>query len=124
MTDPLQRATWDLVIDQVEHPARTSSLARELDLSREHLSRQFGAGGAPNLKRVIDLVRVVTAAQLLANPGITILDVVRVLHFASLSHLGRTAKRISGHPATDLGEVGPRGVLTGFLRGKTRSSVH
>jgi transcriptional regulator GlxA family with amidase domain len=123
LTDPLQRAAWDLVIDEVERPARTTTLARQLGISREHLSRQFGAGGAPNLKRVIDLVRVVTAAQLLANPGLGLPDVVRVLHFASLSHLSRTSKRISGQPATELSRIGPRGVLTGFLRGKTRSSA-
>ena len=59
--------------------------------SREHLSRQFAAGGAPNLKRVIDLTRVACAAQLLANPGYTIPIVVRLLHFASSSHLSGTA---------------------------------
>ncbi|MEP6474985.1 MAG: AraC family transcriptional regulator [Gemmatimonadota bacterium] len=121
LTDPLQRAAWDLLLDQVERPARTSELAQVLGISREHLSRQFGAGGAPNLKRVIDLVRVVTAAQLLANPGLELTDIVRVLHFASLSHLSRTAKRIAGQPAAELGKLGPRGVLGGFLRGKTRS---
>ena len=121
LTDPLQRRAWDLVVGQVDRPLRTSDLARELDVSREHLSRQFGAGGAPNLKRVIDLVRMVTAAQLLANPALELADVVRVLHFASLSHLTRTARRIAGQPATELARVGPRGVLNGCLRGKTRS---
>jgi AraC-like DNA-binding protein len=123
LTDPLQRRAWDLVLEQVDRPARTSALASELEVSREHLSRQFGAGGAPNLKRVIDLVRMVTAAQLLANPALELADVVRVLHFASLSHLTRTARRITGQPATELSRLGPRGVLTGFLRGKTRSRM-
>ena len=55
---------------EVERPVRTTDLARRLRVSREHLSRQFGAGGAPNLKRVIDLTRIACAAQLLANPGL------------------------------------------------------
>lgn len=121
LTDPLQRRAWDLVVEQVDRPARTSALAEQLAVSREHLSRQFGAGGAPNLKRVIDLVRMVTAAQLLVNPAVELADVVRVLHFASLSHLTRTARRITGQPATELSRLGPRGVLHAFLRGKTRS---
>jgi transcriptional regulator GlxA family with amidase domain len=121
LTDPLQRRAWDLVVEWVDRPARTSALAAELNVSREHLSRQFGAGGAPNLKRVIDLVRIVTAAQLLGNPALELADVVHVLHFASQSHLTRTARRITGQGATELARLGPKGVLTGFLRGKTRS---
>jgi transcriptional regulator GlxA family with amidase domain len=121
LTDSLQRKAWELVLEAVDRPARTSELARALDVSREHLSRQFGAGGAPNLKRVIDLVRIVTAAQLLGNPALEVVDVVRVLHFASLSHLNRTARRITGLPASELPRLGPRGVLTSFTRGNTRS---
>ena len=69
----------------------------------------------------IDLVRIVTAAQLLGNPALELADVVHVLHFASQSHLTRTARRITGQGATELARLGPKGVLTGFLRGKTRS---
>ena len=102
---------------------RTSELARRLDVSREHLSRQFGAGGAPNLKRVIDLTRIACAAQLLANPGYSIPTVVRLLHFASSSHLSGTARRIANVPTSGLGGLGPRGVLPAFARGNTRSRV-
>ena len=70
LTHPLQHQTWELLLDRADHPARTAELAAALSVSREHLSRQFGAGGAPNLKRVIDLIRVAGAAQLLANPGL------------------------------------------------------
>jgi AraC-like DNA-binding protein len=69
LTEPLQRSAWSLLLGEVERPLRTTDLARRLEVSREHLSRQFGAGGAPNLKRVIDLTRIACAAQLLANPG-------------------------------------------------------
>ena len=66
-----------------------TALAERLEVSREHLSRQFGAGGAPNLKRVIDLTRIACAAQLLENPGYSVPTVVRLLHFASSSHLSQ-----------------------------------
>ena len=95
LTEPLQRSAWSVLLGEVERPVRTTDLARRLAVSREHLSRQFGAGGAPNLKRVIDLTRIACAAQLLANPGYTIPVVVRLLHFASSSHLSGTARRIA-----------------------------
>jgi AraC-like DNA-binding protein len=121
LTEELQRAAWDLLVGDVERPVRTSVLARRLRISREHLSRQFGAGGAPNLKRVIDLTRIACASQLLANPGYSIPTVVRVLHFTSAGHLATTAKRIANVPSAGLGDLGPRGVLAAFVRGNTRS---
>ncbi|HYC33303.1 MAG TPA: hypothetical protein VEB59_13515 [Gemmatimonadales bacterium] len=123
LTEPLQRAAWDLLLAEVERPIRTSELARRLSVSREHLSRQFGAGGAPNLKRVIDLTRVACAAQLLANPGYAIPTVVTLLHFASSSHLSGTARRIANVSTRGLGGLGTKGVLGAFVKGNTRSRV-
>jgi AraC-like DNA-binding protein len=123
LTETLQRATWDLLLGEVERPIRTGPLADRLHVSREHLSRQFGAGGAPNLKRVIDLTRIACAAQLLGNPGYTVPAVVRVLHFASPGHLANTARRIANVSPGGLGALGPRGVLAAFVRGNTRSRM-
>lgn len=121
LTEPLQRAAWDLLLGEVERPMRTTALAGKLRVSREHLSRQFGAGGAPNLKRVIDLTRVACAAQLLGKPGYAVHTVVRVLHFTSSHHLASTARRIANVPTRGLGNLGPRGVLGAFVKGNTRS---
>ncbi len=121
LTEPLQQAAWNVLIGEVERPMRTNVLAARLSISREHLSRQFGAGGAPNLKRVIDLTRIACAAQLLGNPGYAVGTVVRVLHFTSSHHLARTARRIANVPTSGLGGLGPRGVLAAFVRGNTRS---
>jgi AraC-like DNA-binding protein len=123
LTEPLQQAAWNVLVGEVERPIRTTVLAKHLEISREHLSRQFGAGGAPNLKRVIDLTRVACAAQLLGNPGYSIPTVVRVLHFASSSHLSSTSKRIANVATRGLGALGPRGVLQAFAKGNTRSRV-
>ncbi|HWB43128.1 MAG TPA: helix-turn-helix domain-containing protein [Gemmatimonadales bacterium] len=123
LTEPLQRLAWTVLLGEVERPVRTTELARRLQVSREHLSRQFGAGGAPNLKRVIDLTRIACAAQLLANPGYSIPTVVKLLHFASSSHLSGTARRIANVSTSGLGALGPRGVLQAFARGNTRSRV-
>jgi AraC-like DNA-binding protein len=121
LTEPLQRSAWNVLLGEVERPIRTTALAKRLRISREHLSRQFGAGGAPNLKRVIDLTRVVCAAQLLANPGYSVPTVVRVLHFTSPGHLGHTIRRIANVSPGELGSLGARGVLAAFARGNTRS---
>jgi AraC-like DNA-binding protein len=123
LTETLQRAAWDVLLGEVERPIRTGALAERLQISREHLSRQFGAGGAPNLKRVIDLTRVACAAQLLGNPGYSVPTVVRVLNFASPTHLANTARRIANVSTGGLGQLGPRGVLAAFVRGNTRSRV-
>jgi AraC-like DNA-binding protein len=123
LTEPLQQAAWGVLVGEVERPIRTTTLAKRLEVSREHLSRQFGAGGAPNLKRVIDLTRVACAAQLLVNPGYSIPTVVRVLHFASSSHLSSTSRRIANVSTRGLGALGPRGVLQAFAKGNTRSRV-
>ena len=124
LEDELQRRAWLLAVERVAAPWRTEALARALRVSREHLSRQFGAGGAPNLKRVIDLCRVVTAAQLLANPGYAVADAARLLGFASPSHLGGTARRVAGVGARELQGLTPGDLLTRFVRlGRTRSRV-
>ena len=90
LSEPIQQRAWELLLDGVALPVQTGEIARRMGTSREHLSRQFAAGGAPNLKRVIDLLRVITATQLLANPGYSVADVARLLGFASTAHLGIT----------------------------------
>ena len=125
LSEAIQLKAWELAV--IEGAARlpTSTLAARLGVSREHLSRQFGAGGAPNLKRVLDLVRIVTAAQLLANPGYGRRDVSRLLAFATPSHLSATAGRIAGVPTSKLRALGPRGVFEAFVResGRGRSRL-
>lgn len=123
LADPLQRQVWDLLVDRVDRPVTTAELAKRLGVSREHLSRQFGAGGAPNLKRVIDFLRVVGAAQLLHNPGYAVARVAGLLAFASSSHLGSTAKRIAGVGTSELQRITPAELLTRFVRGHTRSRL-
>jgi AraC-like DNA-binding protein len=123
LTDRLQLAAWEEVLRRAGAPTQTGQVAQALRVTREHLSREFGAGGAPNLKRVIDLARAACAADLLGNPGYTVRAVVRILGYASPSHLAGAARRVAGATPHELGELGPRGVLARFLRGRTRSRV-
>jgi AraC-like DNA-binding protein len=121
LTEDLQLRAWAEVIRRVGGRVRVAEIARALKVSREHLSRSFGAGGAPNIKRVIDLARAATAADLLGNPGYSVRTAARLLGFSSASHLSLCALRVTGAPASALGAMGPRGVLAAFLRGRTRS---
>ncbi len=123
LTEPLQVQAWRAVLDHAGQPTTTIEIAGALGRTREHLSREFAAGGAPNLKRVIDLARAAWAADLLANPGYTIRTVARILGYSSPSHLTGSARRVTGLAARDLARLGPRGVLLRFVRGRTRSRL-
>jgi AraC-like DNA-binding protein len=123
LTEPLQCRAWEEVVARVGQRTTTADVARALRRTREHLSREFGAGGAPNLKRVIDLVRVAWAADMLADPGYTVRTVAALLGFASGSHLADCSRRVAGVAPADLPALGPRGVLDRFVRGRTRSRI-
>lgn len=121
LSEPLQRRTWDLMLTLPGRPPRTGSLAGALGLSREHLSRQFGAGGAPNLKRVVDLLTVLTALSLLSNPGYGVRTVAGFLAFATPSHLRAVVRRITGLAMEEARGLGEREVLGRFVRLSARS---
>jgi AraC-like DNA-binding protein len=123
LTESLQLRAWNEVLERVGKPTTTSDIARSIGHTREYISREFGAGGAPNLKRVIDLVRAAWAADLLKNPGYTVRTVSEILQFSSPSHLTGCARRVAGVASTELADLGPLGVLHRFRRGRTRSRL-
>ncbi len=121
ITTAMQRQAWGQIVAQAGRAVRTSSLARELGVTREHLSRTFAADGAPNLKRIIDLVRLIAAAELAKNPGYDVRDVARVLGFASSSHLSTTAQRVIGTKPASLSRLRTVDLFDRFVRGRGRS---
>ena len=123
LESPIQRKAWSIVVAHAGRPVRTSTLAAELNVTREHLSRSFSANGSPNLKRVIDLVRVIAAAELAKNPGLDIRDVAAVLGFASPSHLSTTSLRIAGPKPVSLTRLRTVDIVERFVRGHGRSRV-
>jgi AraC-like DNA-binding protein len=118
---PLQRAAWGFIVSFAGRPVRTSALATSLHVTREHLSRTFAADGAPNLKRVIDLVRLIAAAELAKNPGHDLRDVAQVLSVASSSHLATTAQRLVGSKPPSLTRLRTVDLVQRFMRGHERS---
>jgi AraC-like DNA-binding protein len=121
LTTPMQLATWRAMLPYAGRPIRTSDLAQTVGVTREHLSRHFAQGGAPNLKRIIDLVRLIGAAELSKNPGYDIRDIAAVLGFASSSHLAVTANRVLGTKPASLARLRTVDLLDRFLQGRTRS---
>ena len=121
LSTPLQQQAWRCIVGWAGRPVRTQLLADALKVTREHLSRTFAAEGAPNLKRVIDLVRLIAAAELAKNPGYDVRDVAEVLDFASSSHLSSTAQRIVGTKPTSLARLRAVDLVDRFTRGHGRS---
>jgi AraC-like DNA-binding protein len=121
LSTEIQRGAWDAIVSFAGTPVTTAALASTLGLSREHLSRKFAVGGAPNLKRIIDLVRLLAAAELAKNPGYDVRDVARVLGFASSSHLAVAAGRISGTRPASLARLRSVDLIERFAQGRTRS---
>ncbi|MEP6622608.1 MAG: helix-turn-helix domain-containing protein [bacterium] len=121
LATPLQRAAWRGIVAWSGRPVRTTHLAEALNVTREHLSRTFAADGAPNLKRVIDLVRLIAAAELAKNPGYDVRDVATVLDFASSSHLSSTAQRVVGMKPASLARLRAVDLIERFSRGHGRS---
>ena len=118
---PLQRSAWRCIVAWSGRPVRTQLLADAIGVTREHLSRTFAASGAPNLKRVIDLVRLISAAELAKNPGYDVRDVAAVLDFASSSHLSSTAQRVVGMKPASLSRLRAVDLVERFMRGHGRS---
>jgi AraC-like DNA-binding protein len=121
LTTPMQRETWRCIVSHAGRMVRTVQLAAALGITREHLSRTFAAAGAPNLKRVIDLVRLIAAAELAKNPGYDVRDVAQVLGFASSSHLSSTAQRVIGTKPTSLARLRAVDLIERFAQGRGRS---
>lgn len=121
LCSPLQRSAWLAIVARAGRGVRTDSLAKALRVTREHLSRTFAAQGGPNLKRVIDLVRLLAAAELAKNPGYDVHDVANVLGFASASHLSTTSQRIVGTKSASLSRLRTVDLIERFVRGHGRS---
>jgi AraC-like DNA-binding protein len=117
----LQRSAWQRIVAWAGRPVRTQLLADALGVTREHLSRTFAAADAPNLKRVIDLVRLIAAAELAKNPGYDVRDVAAVLDFASSSHLSSTAQRVVGTKPASLSRLRAVDLVERFTKGHGRS---
>jgi AraC-like DNA-binding protein len=123
LTSDTQRKTWHAIIQHAGRPVTTTTLAAAMGVTREHLSRNFARDHGANLKRVIDLVRLISAAELSKNPGYDVRDVAAVLGFASSSHLAVTTQRIASTRPASLSGLRAVDLIDRFVQGRTRSRV-
>ena len=107
LVDPLQVAAWQMIVTEAPAGLSTAALARRLGVSRETLSRRFGAGRAPTLKVAIDTVRLVAVGQLLGSSVWRVADAARLVGYSSESLLQRSARRLVGTGARALGSLPP-----------------
>lgn len=105
LTDPLPRRVWGAIVGRVGSTVRTGELAGALRVTREHLSRAVARTPARSLKRVVDLVRLLAAAELAKNPGYGQAEVARLLRWSSAGALDATCRRLVGRPATSLSRL-------------------
>lgn len=125
LSTPLQQDVWRHVIAHGGRTVRTESIASAVGLTREHLSRRFSAAGSPNLKRVIDLTRLLAASELAKNAGFDLPDIARILGFASASHLSASCQRVVGVRSASLARLRPMDLIDRFVRqgrGRSRSA--
>ena len=123
LTTDTQRKTWHAIVQHAGRPVTTTALAAVMGVTREHLSRNFARDKGANLKRVIDLVRLISAAELSKNPGYDVRDVAAVLGFASSSHLAVTTQRIASTRPASLSGLRAVDLVDRFVQGRTRSRV-
>jgi len=121
LTSDTQRRTWEAIVQHAGRPVTTRELAATIGVTREHLSRNFAQGHGANLKRVIDLVRLISAAELSKNPGYDVRDVAAILGFASSSHLAVTTQRIASTRPASLAGLRTIDLVDRFTQGRTRS---
>lgn len=112
LVDPIQRRAWAALVVEAPTGLDTGVLAKRLAVRRETLSRRFGAGRAPSLKRATDAIRVVAAAELLGCAALGVADVATILGFSSASLLHRTAKRALGVPLSEVAALSPAALVT------------
>ncbi|MGH7635341.1 MAG: hypothetical protein ACRENC_16515, partial [Gemmatimonadaceae bacterium] len=113
----LQVAAWREIVSHGGRPVGTAHIARALRVTREHLSRSFPAGGAPTLKRAIDLVRLLAAGELAKNPGYDLHEVARLVGFATAAKLSASVQRLVRARATALSALRATDLLERFARG-------
>lgn len=115
LLDPLQQEAWRLIVTDAPLGLTTSALASRMGLSRETLSRRFGAGRAPTLKAAIDAVRLVAVGQMLGSPVWRVADAARLFGYSSESLLQRTARRMVGSGARSLGALPPDRIVARLM---------
>lgn len=92
---PLAETVWRTGVSHTGRLTSVAGVARQLGLSREHLSRSLAAAGSPGPKQLLDLVRLLVVQTQLAA-GVPVARAAARLGYSSVSHLARAARLATG----------------------------
>jgi AraC-like DNA-binding protein len=96
------RAILDAAVDVVMVQGHGRDVAADLGLSRRTLLRWCEQAGLPPPRKLLAWMRILLAAELLDDPGRTVLSVAQVCGYSSDSSLRRVTQKFLGMSPTEL----------------------
>lgn len=96
------RAILDAAVDVVVVQGHGRDVAADLGLSRRTLLRWCEQAGLPPPRKLLAWMRILLAAELLDDPGRTVLSVAQVCGYSSDSSLRRVTQKFLGMSPTEL----------------------
>lgn len=112
---PLAEAVWRTGVSHVGRLTSVAAVAKQLGLSREHLSRTLRATGAPGPKQLLELVRLLMVQTQLAA-GVPVAVAAARLGYSSVSHLARAARGATGVTPRDWGSLSAEAMIAAAVR--------
>jgi AraC-like DNA-binding protein len=112
---PLADAVWRTGVSHVGRLTSVATVAKQLGLSREHLSRSLRKAGAPGPKQLLELVRLLVV-QTQLSAGVPIARAAHRLGYSSVSHLARAARSATGLTAGRWGTMSAEALIAAAIR--------
>jgi AraC-like DNA-binding protein len=106
------RAILDAAVDVVMVQGHGRDVAADLGLSRRTLLRWCEQAGLPPPRKLLAWMRILLAAELLDDPGRTVLSVAQVCGYSSDSSLRRVTQKFLGMSPTELRRRGAFGIAS------------
>ena len=115
----LAQAVWRTGVSHAGRLTSVATVAKQLGMSREHLSRSLQAAGSPGPKQLLELVRLLMVQMLLAA-GVPVALAASRLGYSSASHLARAARAAIGSTPRHWGGLQGDDLITAAIsRGRT-----
>ena len=115
---PLAEAVWRTGVSHVGRLTSVAAVAKQLGLSREHLSRTLRATGSPGPKQLLELVRLLMVQTQLAA-GVSVAVAAARLGYSSVSHLARAARAATGFTPRGWGEMSAESLIAAAVKRAT-----
>lgn len=111
----LAEAVWRTGVSHAGRLTSVAAVAKQLGMSREHLSRSLRAAGAPGAKQLLELVRLLMVQTQLAA-GVPVALASSRLGYSSGSHLARAARVATGSTPRQWGSLRGEELIEAALR--------